>query len=129
MGDSPEATNPESVNLAADYANNTLFAPSIWDLKIIFGEFAGKTGSVDWHTSITIPWAQAKLMAYYLTINVAFHELSQGFPIHVPTVMLPVEPPPLTEAEKSNPASKAMHEFAVEWRKKFLEDLRKTPSV
>jgi hypothetical protein len=129
MGDSTETTNPESVDLEADYANNTLFEPSVWDLKIIFGEFIGRTSSVDWHTSITIPWAQAKLMAYYLAINVAFHELNQGFPIHVPTVMLPPETPPLTEAEKNNPTSTAMHEFAVEYRKKFLEALHKTPSV
>jgi len=71
-------------DLNVEYANNTFFEPTVWDLKIIFGEFSGRSASVDWHTSITVPWAQAKLMAYYLLLNVALHELSEGTPTYIP---------------------------------------------
>ena len=122
-----ETTNDQSVDLETDYANNTFFESSVWDLKLIFGEFTGRTNSVDWHTSITVPWAQAKLMAYYLNLNIAFHELNQG-PIPIPSPVLP-QPPQLPEHEKNNPISIAQFEYATRFRSKFLESLGKPPSV
>ena len=51
----------------SEYANNTLFEPTVWDLKIIFGELFrsrdGKASDVDWHTAITMPWSQVKLFS------------------------------------------------------------------
>jgi len=45
-----------------EYANNVFFEPTVWDLKLIFGEWSSRANLVDWHTSVTVPWAQAKLM-------------------------------------------------------------------
>jgi hypothetical protein len=65
-----EAKVGTRTEITSEYANNTFFEPTIWDLKILFGEFTGRTDSVDWHTSITLPWARAKLLAYYLGTEV-----------------------------------------------------------
>ena len=110
----------EEDEIASEYANSLLFAPNIWDLKILFGELSRKQGQgVDWHTSITLPWAQAKLMAYYLAANIAFHELHNG-PIRVPESMIPPEPPPPTKSGKDE----ALFQFIKEHRQKFLESLK-----
>ena len=67
----PEGTADD---ITSDYANNVFFVGSIWDLKILFGELTAVEQQVDWHTAMTLPWAQAKLMSYYLQINIALHE-------------------------------------------------------
>jgi hypothetical protein len=68
----------DGVEITADYANTTMFEPTIWDLKLIFGEWSGRSNSVEYHTSITVPWAQAKLIMYYLRANIAAHEIING---------------------------------------------------
>src|SRR5712692_323576 len=88
--------------LAAEYANNVFFAPTVWDLKIIFGELSGTKQRIDWHTSVTCPWAIAKLIEYYLALQIAGHEQENG-PIRVPRVMWPPDPPTPSESEQGNP--------------------------
>jgi len=61
-GKSRDMATGSDDELVADYANNTAFEQTIWDLKMIFGEYSQRAGGVDWHTSITVPWAQAKLL-------------------------------------------------------------------
>jgi hypothetical protein len=109
-----------SEDLATEYANNTFFQPTIWDLKILFGELSPLAKSIEWHTSITLPWAQAKIMAYYLELNVAAYELRQG-PIKVPSQSLPQEPPP---PPTKDPTDQALWELLKERRQKFLESLK-----
>ena len=77
------------------YANNVVFAANIWDLKIMFGSLIHRSGQgdIDWHTTVTIPWTQAKLMDYYLRVNLAFREKENG-PVEVPRSMVPALPPP-----------------------------------
>lgn len=80
MGEPAEDAKPNHFfdDLTTDYANNVAFESTIWDLKLIFGEYSDHDKSVEWHTSITIPWAQAKLMQYYLQINVEYFESQHG---------------------------------------------------
>src|SRR6266851_907863 len=99
ISETHQAKNEE---MTTDYANNVMFEPSIWDLKLIFGEFSQRTGSVDWHTSITLPWAQVKLMIYYLQANVAAYEINEG-KIRVPNPALPPEWPVITPEQAENP--------------------------
>jgi hypothetical protein len=79
------------------YANNTRFELSAWDLRIFFGQLMpGARGEVDWHTDVTIPWVQAKLMHLYLGINLGLYELENGR-IKIPEGVLPTpvaSPPP-----------------------------------
>lgn len=119
----PNKTQPqtEEEEFTSDYANNVLFVGNIWDLKILFGELSAIRPTVEWHTSITLPWELAKLMAYYLEINLAAREAAHG-PIRVPRSMMPPEPPPPPESE-DNAATQRLVSFIKEHRKRFLKDM------
>jgi hypothetical protein len=110
--------------LVVDYANNTQFEPTVWDLKLIFGEFSARTNTVDWHTSVTVPWAQAKLMLYYLAINVAAHELQAGGPIQIPPSMLPPEAVAPSGSDDT-PINRTFFDIVRDHRERFLETLKK----
>jgi hypothetical protein len=105
--------------LASDYANNVGFEFTVWDLKILFGEYSDRIKGTDWHTSVTIPWAQAKLMLYYLKLNIDFYEAQEG-KIRVPGSMLPPEPP----APSANPDDQKLHEIIQAARNSFLDSLK-----
>jgi hypothetical protein len=112
----------EKDDLSVEYANNVFFEPTIWDLKLIFGEWSARANAVDWHTSITIPWAQAKLIQYYLTINIEAHEQIQG-KISLPASVLPPEPdkPDLTD---DTGAQKDFYDMVVRNRNRFIDSLK-----
>ncbi len=120
MDETPDkSTDKYTEALTTDYANNTFLEASVWDLKIVFGEWSGETKSVGWHTSMTIPWAQAKLLAYYLAVNVRAHELRMG-KVQFPEAMIPREP---TLPDPKNPDAVAFYDMVKEHRQKFLESL------
>jgi hypothetical protein len=85
------AHNNELDDVIPVYANNVRFEMTAWDLRILFGQLMplseGK-GLVDWHTDVTIPWAQAKLMHLYLGINLTLYERENG-KITIPSAVLP----------------------------------------
>jgi len=109
MSEPTAKTQPEeNEEMTADYANNTMFESTIWDLKLIFGEFSQRPNSVEWHTSITVPWAQAKLMIYYLQANVAAYEINTG-KIKMADQVLPPEWPAPSAKQTKDP--KAVETF------------------
>ncbi len=76
------------------YANNVRFEITAWDLRVLFGQLMPRSegrGQIDWHTDVTIPWSQAKLMHLYLGINLAIYERENGR-IKVPHRVLPTPP-------------------------------------
>jgi len=88
------------------YANNVRFEMSAWDLRMFFGQLApGGEAEVDYHTDVTIPWPQAKLMHLYLGINIMIYERQNGR-INIPKSVLPatLDVPP-EGADTSNPES------------------------
>lgn len=87
----PATEKQPDFDFEAVYANNSHFEASVWDLKILFGQLEQHTGKsiVDWHTAITIPWMQAKLLDYYLRINIALHEIESGSRININPRVLP----------------------------------------
>jgi hypothetical protein len=123
MEESTQKQQEQADDLTTEYANNTFFEGSVWDLKILFGEWSGRTNSVDWHTSITLPWAQAKLMSYFLELNIANHESQMG-KIPFPASMIPPEPPPLPESLQNEPEAKAFREMVMARRQRFLDSLK-----
>lgn len=79
-----------------EYANNCYFDSSVWDLTIIFGQLGTRTSddqmpSIDWHTAMTLPWPQVKIVAYFLLANLAMHEEENG-PVVVPQKIAPLLP-------------------------------------
>src|ERR1700720_928045 len=113
---SPKETAGDEI--VSGYANNTALEQTIWDLKLIFGEFSQRSGSVQWHTSITMPWAQAKLLSHYLQVNIAVWELNHGV-IKIPDVMIPAPLPPLTPEQERDPAAKAVLETIKAYQDPF----------
>src|ERR1035437_3190306 len=107
---SNEADAAEELREVADvvpvYANNVRFGMTAWDLRVLFGQLMpiseGK-GQVDWHTDVTIPWAQAKLMHLYLGINLTLYERENG-KITIPPAVLPA---PMSAPPKGVEASNA----------------------
>ena len=113
-------------DLNSEYANNTLFEASVWDLKVIFGELFrtrdGKASDVDWHTAITMPWPQVKLFSYYLQVNLMMHESETG-KIQIPERLHPDSIAP-TESEKDDPEAMARIKALQELRAKFVESMK-----
>ena len=101
--------------VSVDYANNVNIEATIWDLKVIFGEYSGRAQSVQWHSSITMPWATAKLLAHFLQVNVDMHELANG-KIRIPSNALPE-----VQVDESNPSLKAFFDSVRERRKKLID--------
>jgi hypothetical protein len=95
------------------YANNTRFEASVWDFKVLFGELEQHTGRevVNFHTAVTMPWLQVKLLCYYIRLNLAIHELTGK--VAVPPNMLP-QPlePPTPEQSEAEPLTKQLYEIA-----------------
>ena len=113
----------ESEDFSTDYANNVQFEPSVWDLKLIFGQLDQRPGKaiVDYHTAITIPWIQAKILSYYLQLNIAAYEHTNGR-ISVPASVIPRIPePPSHEVQESAPAAEAVYELSLELHNKIFE--------
>jgi|HubBroStandDraft_5_1064220.scaffolds.fasta_scaffold334949_1 hypothetical protein len=92
----PSATFERIKEFMEAYSNNVRFESTVVDLRIIFGQSDLQTGSevVKQHTSITVPWPMAKLMIYYLAINVIGQETQNGT-IQIPPIQVPppIEPP------------------------------------
>ncbi len=82
-----EATDPQlgtrrSENLAFTYASNVQFVPSLWDLKMLFGDTVldstnGQTVNKQ-HTGITLSWQQAKVALLFLHVNIEIYESDHG---------------------------------------------------
>ncbi len=102
------------------YANSVYFQPSEWDLKLTFGELDNdpKDGSmfVEQHTAISVPWLQAKLMSYYLTLQIGAYEMSHG-EIIVPEALVPSE---VSLDPNSDEATQKLYAYIESKRKEFF---------
>lgn len=107
-----QTPSPDTFELESIYANNSRFEPSVWDLRILFGQLEQHTGTsvVDWHTAVTVPWSQAKILCYYLRLNLAFHEQNGPIPMS-PRVTPPKPIPPTAEELKNDPHGMAFYEL------------------
>lgn len=101
-----ETQGDELDDVVPVYANNVKFEMSAWDLRILFGQLMSSTegkGNVDWHTDVTLPWAQAKLMHLYLGMNLMLYERENGR-ISIPAAVLPAQiTTPPAGVDTSNP--------------------------
>jgi hypothetical protein len=110
-------------NFESWYANNIQFQPTEWDLRMVFGELDFTQGIVQQHTAMTVSWLQAKLMHYFLTMQLSIYEISHG-KIPVPPSVLPVEPQPPTGDLATDPLALEMYEYMKQLRTQFLESLK-----
>lgn len=99
------------------YANNIQFEQSAFDLKLVLGELDQSSGkvTVEQHGSVTIPWAQAKLLVYYLQVHIAAYEFQMG-KIKIRQDLIP---PPIPE-QKGDPKLEAFYELITNIREQFV---------
>ncbi len=128
MAESTKATPTTKIKRIEDflsyYANNIQFEQTAFDLKVIFGELdqSGSEICIEQHSSVTIPWAQAKLLIYYLLGNVAAHELENG-KIRIRSDLVPAPIPPLTPEQEKQPIAKELMELLKALREQFISTL------
>ena len=93
------------------YSNNVLLESSLWDLRLIFGKLDQQVPGnvIDQFCAITLPWAQAKVLHYFLGIHLAGHELHNGR-VQIPTGIIPAVPDSLTADFASDPKSQEIHD-------------------
>jgi uncharacterized protein DUF3467 len=100
MPEKPEKPIPASeikrertADFVSRYANYSHLESSVWDLKILFGEFdqSAKGAAVPVNASVTLPWAQVKVLAYFLRVHVTAYEADQGR-IKIPAGIIPEVP-------------------------------------
>lgn len=67
------------------------FEPTLWDLKLAFGQTDQQISAVTvvQHTAITLSWPEAKVLAYFLNAHVASHESQIGRIVILPNVVGP----------------------------------------
>lgn len=102
----------------SEYANNSLLQVSNWDLKIIFGELDQSKGPNDviQKVAITLPWPQAKVLSYFLTLNLITHEAVNQREVIPSGIIppLPKEAPPGVTAEAFRKAREFYDKFIAE---------------
>ena len=108
------------------YSNNINFQQSEWDLKLIFGQLDWEEDHyvVEQHTAITVAWLQAKLMIYYLSVQMGVYEKFHG-KIPIPPAAMPPQPPPPTEEQAKDPAVAPMYDYMQKrWEEFMVEQSR-----
>lgn len=105
------------------YANNVQFQPWEWDLRITFGELDVHKNKlvVEQHTAINVSWLQAKLMLYFLQLQVGIHEMANG-KIKIPYGVFPPEPTPPTGDIANDPAALRVYEYIRDRRAELVRD-------
>lgn len=103
------------------YANNVQFQPFAWDLRMTFGELDVRKGNViiEQHTAISITWLQAKIMLYFLGLQIAVHEMANGT-IRIPKEVFPPEPTPPSGDLENDPIALKVYEHIKAEREKLL---------
>ena len=114
-----------SSDFSSIYANNVFFEASAWDLKIIFGELdqSSGTASIQQRAAVTIPWPQAKLMSFWLRVQVELAEATVKAKIPIRPDLLPAELPALTAEQQSDSSAIEFHEIYQRIRADFLASL------
>jgi hypothetical protein len=103
------------------YSNTLHFDASDLDFTILFGQTRPfpDPALVDWRAAVTLPWVTAKLLSYYLQINLKIYE-SEHATIKIPSTMLPPVPGP-KDSEATN------RNDIVEFVEKLRADLLSEP--
>lgn len=89
---------------------------------MLFGELDSEpdgTVFVEQHTSIAIPWLQAKLMHYFLTLQLGSYEMSHGR-IPIPEAVMPPDATPPEGLLEDDPRAIKLYEFVKKKREEFL---------
>ncbi len=106
-----------------DYANNVFLEPSVWDLKLVFGQLDQGSGVAvtEQRSAITVPWIQAKILNFLLSAHLHAYELKYGKIIVQPDVVPPEPPIPTEEMKKAEPFVTEVYEHLRKLRAEFFD--------
>ena len=131
MADEPIAPPPtqakfeRTADFVSSYANSVIFEATAWDLKITVvqvDQISGQT-VIKQHLAVSIPWAQAKLGAYWLQAQIAAHEIEIGKAIGIRPDVLPPPIPPVPPDQENNSVLQKYHEALRKLREEFIASL------
>jgi hypothetical protein len=107
------------------YANNVQFELSAFDLKFILGSLDQRGGkiAVEQFAEVSITWVEAKLLSFYLQVNIAAHEAEDG-KIVIPKRLIPPDASifQLSKELAENPVAKEARERYAKIRESFLAE-------
>ncbi len=106
-------------NFESWYANNVQFYPTEFDLRMIFGEYDVANLSVQQHTAMTVSWVQAKIILYFLTLQLGIYEMSHE-QIKIPPGIFPPEPEPPSGDLANDPAAREVYEYIKRIREQLV---------
>lgn len=115
--------DPNSIVGAPDaryvYANNFFFKGSVWDLSLLFGQLTNfGERSIEYHTSVTMTYPSAKLLSFFLLVNVALREVTEA--ISVPQAMIPDPPPQPSGDSVNDPRAWEFYNFCTDIYERFF---------
>ena len=120
----PELKIEKDEDLLEVYANNVFFESSVWDIKMLFGtldQSKDQQISIHQHTAISIPWLQAKVMAYFLHLNIAIHEHNNG-EMPMPKRVIPPPPTPPSGTSANDPVAIEAYEAYLKIHKQHFPE-------
>jgi len=100
----------KNANTPDFYSNAVQFESSVWDLKLHFRQLdqSGEKADLEHRGTVTVPWLQAKIMLFYLQLNLAIHEDNNGT-VSVPTSVLPIPPDEIDKGDFFSESLKALY--------------------
>ena len=112
-------------NFKDSYANNVLLQSSLWDIRLIFGNLDQQISmnTVVQYESVTLPWAQAKVLHYFLGMHLASHEINNGRIQIPPGIIGPIsEHPPAEVVKLAPPKMEEVHEALKKIYQDFISE-------
>jgi hypothetical protein len=112
----PQSSFQRVDDFYTDYANNVFLEASYWDLKFIFGQLDQSVSPpvTEQRAAISVPWAQVKILSYFLRAHVMAYEAANGKINVAESVMPPQLEPPTEEQKSANPGAE---EFSAKLNK------------
>lgn len=87
-----EIVRQQTEDFVSRYANYAHLQSSLWDLRISFGQVDTESGNkVPINVSVTLPWPQVKVLAYFIGVHLSAHEADNGR-IRIPPGIIPPAP-------------------------------------
>lgn len=118
-----QITYQRADNFTDQYANNVYFETSLWDLKLIFGQLDQGLGQnfVVQHGSVTLPWAQVKVLSYFLQVNLTAHEIRNGRVV-LPPGLIPAIPKQVAKEFANDQKAVEIHKVVSGMQKAFFAE-------
>jgi hypothetical protein len=108
------------------YANNVVADSTAWDLRLTFGQFdkiSDGSGFNNQRLSVTLPFSLAKLMLYWVELQILAHEAETGKRIGIRANLLPEAPIPVPKELENDPNALRLHDAIAQLRARFIASL------